>query len=139
MDWSIQEIARLAVSGIGAKVAGREHLAGLVGLEVDAYVDEAVGEVACLYTVSRFSGAGAGGLLVDGLVERARADGLRAVFAVTVSDAAAAFFGRKGFVEVPRDQLPEAKWAGYDPARQAHVRCLWRDLGDDREQGTLGF
>jgi amino-acid N-acetyltransferase len=136
------EVARLAVTGLGARIAGRGHLAGLVSLETEPYRAEQVGEVACLYTVSRFSGAGAGGLLIDGLVERATADGLRAVFAVTVSDAAVAFFERKGFAEVAADRLPAAKWAGYDAERRARARCLWLDVTGPEgahQQGSLGF
>ena len=38
----------------------RNQVAGIVSLEADPYVEHATGEVACLYTVSRFSGAGAG-------------------------------------------------------------------------------
>ena len=49
------------MTGLGARIAGRGHLAGLVSLETEPYRAEQVGEVACLYTVSRFSGAGAGG------------------------------------------------------------------------------
>src|SRR5699024_6557432 len=108
------EIARLAITGLGARVLGGNHLAGIVSLETDPYRDEAVGEVACLYAVSRFSGAGAGGLLVDALVERAGHDGLESVFAVTVSDAASRFFLRHGFTEVDHDAVPPRKWDGYD-------------------------
>ena len=118
-------LARQAITGIGARVVGSGHLAGIVSLETDAYRDEQVGEVACLYTVSQFSGKGAGGLLVDGLVERAAALGLRAVFAVTVSEAAAEFFARKGFTEVAHDVLPAAKWRSYDAARRASARAFW--------------
>lgn len=122
------EVARLAVSGLGARVQSSGHLAGLVGLETAAYAVEAVGEVASLYTVSRFSGAGAGGLLVDGLADHAAGLGLRAIFAVTVSDDAAAFFARKGFTEVGLDLIPAAKWASYDVARKARARAFWRDV-----------
>lgn len=122
------EVARLAATGLGAKVVGSGHLAGVVGLETEAYRDERVGEVSGLYTVSRFSGSGAGGLLVEGLVERAGALGLRAVFAVTVSDPAADLFVRKGFREVDPDTLPPAKWVGYDRARLRTVRAYWLDL-----------
>jgi amino-acid N-acetyltransferase len=34
---SRQEVARLAVTGLGAKVVGSGHLAGVVGLETEAY------------------------------------------------------------------------------------------------------
>jgi amino-acid N-acetyltransferase len=123
------EIARMAVGGLGARVLRTGHLAGVVGLETDAYAGEGVGEVSGLMTVSEFSGAGAGGLLLDGLVTRAGAMGLRGVFAVTVSEDAAAFFTRRDFHEVGRDAVPPAKWRDYDPARLAVVRCFWRDVG----------
>ncbi len=134
-----QEIARLAVGGLGARVVGSGHLAGIVSLDAQRYRSEQLGEVACLYTVSRFSGAGAGALLVDGLLAQARDAGLHAVFAVTVSDAAAAFFGRKGFVEVPHDAIPSQKWAGYDPERLARARAFLREVGAPDDQGSFGF
>lgn len=133
------EVARLAASGLGARVRGSGHLAGIVSLDAHTYRADDVGEVACLYTVSRFSGAGAGALLVDGLVAQAREQGLRAVFAVTVSDAAAAFFERKGFAEVGHEAVPEAKWAGYDPTRLDQARVFLRDVDAPGEQGSLGF
>lgn len=123
------EIARMAVGGLGARVLRTGHLAGVVGLETESYAGEGVGEVSGLITVSEFSGAGAGGLLLDGLIARAASMGLRALFAVTVSDDAAAFFTRRGFREVGRDALPPAKWRDYDPARLAVARCFWRDVG----------
>lgn len=122
------EVARLAIEGLGARVVGGDHLAGIVGLEREPYRAERVGEVASLYAVSRFSAAGAGGLLVDGLLEHAAEEGLRAVFAVTVSEAASAFFARKGFEEVDHDALPAAKWDGYDPDRRARARAFLRSL-----------
>jgi amino-acid N-acetyltransferase len=133
------EVASLAVTGIGARVVGSGHLAGLVALDVDRYRDEGAGEVSCLYTVSRFSGAGAGALLVDGLLARAVQEGVRSVFAVTVSDAAAGFFLRKGFAEVGADGVPAAKWDGYDAERRARARAFSRPVGDEPDQGTLGF
>ncbi len=123
------EVARLAVTGLGARVKSSGHLAGLVSLDSAPYEAERLGEVACLYTVSRFSGAGAGGLLVDGLVERAGQLGLEAIFAVTVSAEAAAFFTRKDFLEVDPDRLPPAKWRAYDSGRKAQARCFWRPTG----------
>ncbi|MEO6629827.1 MAG: GNAT family N-acetyltransferase [Aquihabitans sp.] len=121
------DVARLAVTGLGARVQSSGHLAGLVGLETAPYDHDRLGEVACLYTVSRFSGAGAGGLLVDGLADRASAEGLRAIFAVTVSPEASAFFVHKGFSEVDHSRLPAVKWASYDQDRKAAARAFWRD------------
>jgi amino-acid N-acetyltransferase len=125
---SREQVARMAVAGLGARVVRTGHLAGIVGLETEPYRSDGLGEVSALITVSEFSGAGSGGLLVDGLVERARGAGLRALFAVTVSDDAAAFFVRRGFREVPRDNVPASKWDGYDPERLVHARCFWFDL-----------
>jgi amino-acid N-acetyltransferase len=122
------EVARLAATGIGAKVVGSGHLAGVVGLETDAYREDNVGEVAGLYTVSRFSGSGAGGALIDELLARAGGLGLSAVFAVTVAEPAAALFERKGFVEVDQAVLPTSKWADYDDARRSRARAFWIDI-----------
>jgi len=133
------EVARLAVGGLGARVVGSGHLAGIVSLDAETYRGHGLGEVACLYTVSRFSGAGAGAQLIDGLVGQASALGLRAVFAVTVSDAAAAFFERKSFVRVAHDEIPRAKWAGYDPDRRAQAQAFLRPIELAAEQASLGF
>lgn len=122
------EVARTAVTGLGARVVRTGHLAGVVGLETAPYRAERIGEVSALITVSEFSGAGSGGLLVDGLVARAERSGLRALFAVTVSDEAARFFVRRGFREVPQDAVPATKWQGYDADRLARARCFWRDV-----------
>lgn len=129
------ELARLAVSGLGARVQSSGHLAGLVSLETEPYGAEGLGEVACLYTVSRFSGAGAGGLLVDGLLVGAAERGLRGIFAVTVSGAAAGFFARMGFAEVGHDDVPARKWDGYDRSRRAEARVFLRMLTDPPPRG----
>ena len=121
---SRRQIARMMVGGLGARVIRTGHLAGLVGLEVDAYGTLGVGEVSGLITVSEFSGAGAGGLLIDALLARARDKALTRVFAVTVSDEAATFFLHRGFTEVSRDEVPAGKWAGYAPERLARARCF---------------
>lgn len=123
------EIARIAAGGLGARVIRTGHLAGVVGLETDRYPGLGVAEVSGLITVSEFSGAGAGGLLVQGLLARASDLRLDAVFAVTVSDGAADFFLGRGFTEVGRDDVPAAKWAGYDPARRELTRCFWHEVG----------
>lgn len=136
---SRREVARLAVTGLGARVIGRNHLAGLVSLETEQYRGEQIGEVACLYTVSRFSGSGAGSVLVDGIIERAECEGLRAIFAVTVSEAATDLFVRQGFEPVDHSRLPAAKWEGYDPERRHRARALWRDLAGTPDQARFDF
>jgi amino-acid N-acetyltransferase len=122
------EVVRVAFGGLCARVARSGHVVGIGSLETDRYRPERVGEVACLYTVSRFAGEGAGGQLLEGLVAAAMDRGLRAVFACTVSEHAAAFFERHGFAHVPQEHLPAIKWDGYDEARRSNVRSLWLDL-----------
>lgn len=123
-----QEVVRVAFGGLCARVARSGQVVGIGSLETDRYRPENVGEVACLYTVSRFSGEGAGAQLLEGLVASAMDRGLRAIFACTVSEHAAAFFERHGFAHVPQEQLPPEKWDGYDEARRSSVRSLWLDL-----------
>ncbi|CCQ16424.1 GCN5-related N-acetyltransferase [Rhodococcus sp. AW25M09] len=120
------EIARMAVGGLGARVLRTGHLAGIVGLEVDRYAGTGFGEVSGLITVAEFSGLGAGGLLMDGLVEICRTRGIANLFAVTVSAEAAEFFTRRGFREVGRQDVPAAKWEGYDADRLEVARCFLR-------------
>ncbi|WP_211283088.1 GNAT family N-acetyltransferase [Serinibacter salmoneus] len=125
---SREAIARIAATGLGARLRSTGHLAGVVGLETTPYAAQRVGEISGLITVSQFSGAGSGGMLIDGVLQLAAERGLRAVFAVTVSDEAAAFFLRRGFHEVPQSQIPPAKWEGYAPERLALARCYWREV-----------
>lgn len=110
------EIDRILVSGFGAFVEDR-YLAGMGAIL--HWGDE--GEISALYTLTRFLGEGVGQHLVRFAVERAAALGLRGVFACTTSERVGAFFERQGFLPMPPDQLPAAKWEGYDPSRRARV------------------
>ncbi len=122
------EVVRVALSGMGARVSSKGHLAAIGSLETLNYLEERLGEVTSLYTVNRFSGEGAGGQLLEGLVASAFALDLRGVFACTVSDGAAQFFERHGFREVPHSRVPASKWEGYDIERRTHIRALFLDL-----------
>ncbi|WP_415974925.1 GNAT family N-acetyltransferase [Rhodococcus sp. 077-4] len=122
------EIARMAVGGLGARVLRTGHLAGIVGLEVDRYAGTGFGEVSGLITVAEFSGLGAGGLLMDGLLEVCRTKGVAHLFAVTVSSEAAEFFVKRSFVEVERRDVPRAKWEDYDADRLESARCFLRSV-----------
>ncbi|OZD10461.1 GNAT family N-acetyltransferase [Rhodococcus sp. 06-235-1A] len=120
------EIARMAAGGLGARVLRTGHLAGIVGLETDRYAGTGFGEVSGLITVAEFSGLGAGGLLIDGLIELCRERGIANLFAVTVSGEAADFFARRRFIEVGRQDVPAAKWEDYDVDRLESARCFLR-------------
>jgi N-acetylglutamate synthase-like GNAT family acetyltransferase len=121
------EVAQILLNGFGAEI-GSHHFAGVCGLETTAFRAERVGELVGLYTITRFKGEGVGGRLVSRTLEEGRALGLRYVFACTLDDRAAAFFERQGFRRVTADDVPAAKWIGYDPQRRARINVLRCDL-----------
>ena len=86
------------------------------------------GELASLYTLTRFLGEGVGAQIVSHVLVRARELGLTYVYACTTSERVVAFFERNGFRRVSCDELPASKWSGYDPARRALLACLRNDL-----------
>lgn len=122
---SAGEIERVLASGFGAFVEGR-HLAGIGALI--GHPAARAGEIAALYTLTRFLGEGIGGHLVGHALERAEASGFQFAFACTTAERVVAFFERQGFRRVGDGEIPAEKWRGYDPARRAAVRCLRRDL-----------
>jgi amino-acid N-acetyltransferase len=119
-----EEVEAVLVGGFGAFVEG-SHLAG-----IGALIDRGEGaEIASLYTLTRFVGGGIGGHLIRFALERAAQAGRRFVFACTTSERVVDFFEGHGFREVPAQEIPVAKWAGYDPERRERVRCLRWELG----------
>lgn len=120
-----EQIDEVLASGFGAFVEGR-HLAGIGALLV--LHGARVGEIASLYTLTRFLGEGVGGHLVAFAARRARSLDLDAVVACTTSDPVGSFFERQGFRVVPPEEIPSEKWRHYDPERRARVRCYRLDL-----------
>jgi N-acetylglutamate synthase-like GNAT family acetyltransferase len=121
------EITRILINGFGAEI-GSQHFAGVCGLEVDAYRADRVGEIVGLYTITRFKGEGVGGRLIACALDAARDAGLRYVFACTIDERAESFFERHGFARVTADDVPAAKWVGYDRQRRARLKVLRYDL-----------
>jgi N-acetylglutamate synthase-like GNAT family acetyltransferase len=119
-----EEVERVLANGFGAFVEGR-HLAGIGALL--CHGDAKVGEIASLYTLTRFLGEGIGAHLVTFACDRARELGCAFVVAVTTSERVAGFFEGNGFRRIPDTELPAEKWRGYDPARRARALCLRRD------------
>jgi amino-acid N-acetyltransferase len=115
----------LLASALGAFIEGY-HLAGICALLADER--SRCGELASLYTLTRFLGEGVGAQLVAHVLARARELGLTYVYACTTSDRVVSFFERNGFRRVATDELPAAKWSGYDAARRALLTCLRCDL-----------
>jgi N-acetylglutamate synthase-like GNAT family acetyltransferase len=111
--------------GVGVFIEGR-YLAGIGAILPHQSSNAA--ELASLFALTRYMGEGAGGQIVRYAIERARAEGLDYLFSCTTSERVESFFERHGFVRVAPEQVPPAKWADYDPARRARVRCLRFDL-----------
>lgn len=78
-------------------------------------------ELAKLCTLPRYQARGRARDLVRALQERTRADGKRALFALTVSPFVGEFFERLGFARVSREQLPASWQAGYDFSRPSQA------------------
>ena len=122
---TVEELDALLAHGFGAFVEAR-HLAGIGALVPSS--DGRSGELAGLYTLTRFLGEGVGySLLAHGLA-LARARGYGYVFACTTLERVASFFERNGFRLVGADALPADKWLGYDPERRARLTCLRKDV-----------
>lgn len=120
-----EEFDRVLARGFGAFVEG-EHLAGIGALL--EHPGTRTGEIASLYTVTRFLGEGMGKHLLAFALARAREERLRRVFACTTSERVGAFFRRYAFRPVEHETLPASKWRGYDPERRARLRCYARDV-----------
>lgn len=118
-------LERIFANGFGAFVEGR-HLAGIGALL--PYATARAGEIASLYTLTRFLGEGVGGHLVAALCSEAQARDLAFVFACTQTERVAGFFERLGFRRVEETEVPEEKWLRYDPRRRPTVVCLRLDL-----------
>jgi N-acetylglutamate synthase-like GNAT family acetyltransferase len=117
------EVERILASGFGAFVEGR-HLAGIGALLV--YPQARCGEVASLYTLTRFLGEGVGSHLVAFALERAAQLGLERVFACTTQERVGVFFERNGFAPTSVEALPEERWKNYDDERRARLLCYER-------------
>jgi len=111
--------------GFGAFVE-QHFLAGIGALLVDEGSD--IGEIACLYTLTRFAGEGVGGHLVQHALNEAKQLGLTSIFACTTSDRVGSFFERHGFLRVDSEVLPAAKWRDYPPERRARLLCFKRNV-----------
>jgi amino-acid N-acetyltransferase len=133
---STAEVAAVLASGFGALVSGR-HLAGIAALLTQPYATERAGEVAGLYTITRFKGEGLGARLVDRVLAEAAAGGLEYVFACALERRARRFFQQMGFTRVKADEVPAAKWFGYDKRRQARLACFKRTVGQPPAAGAI--
>jgi N-acetylglutamate synthase-like GNAT family acetyltransferase len=116
-----QEVERILAHAYGVFV-GEGHLAGIGALL--PHEGHGSGEIASLYTLTRFLGEGVGGQLLRSLRQEAGRRGLRVVFACTTSERVLRFFERHGFRRVDASELPPEKWRSYDPERRARLFCV---------------
>jgi amino-acid N-acetyltransferase len=119
------EIEEILSHGFGVFIEGR-YLAGIGALR--PYAETRSGEIAGLYTLTRFAGEGVGGHLIRFAIECAREAGMEQVFACTTSDRVEGFFLRNGFERAAADDLPPAKWIGYPAERRARILCVRRKV-----------
>ena len=114
-------IDRVLAAGIGAFVEDR-HLAGIGALLVSEH--ERAGEIASLYTLTRFLGEGVGPVLLEFAAREAWGRGLERIFACTTSERVGAFFERNGYRRVAPETLPPEKWVDYAAERRDRVLCF---------------
>jgi amino-acid N-acetyltransferase len=122
-----QEITKLLLHGYGARLgAALGELAGFCALL--PYAGETVGEIAGLYTITRFQGEGIGGRLIATMVSDGTQRGFAYLFACTTQEGAQRLFERHGFCRVTPEDVPAAKWQGYDAERKRQIAVYRRDL-----------
>lgn len=119
------QIDALLADGFGA-FAGGQHLAGIGALRVPP--GSSAGEVASLYTVTRFAGGGVGYHLVVFALDEAHQRGLEFAYACTTSQRVGRFFEGQGFDPVGPEAIPPEKWEGYDMERRSRILCYRYDL-----------
>jgi len=122
-----QEIIQLLLHGYGARLGvAPGEMAGFCALL--PYPAENAGEVAGLYTITRFQGEGIGGRLITTMVSEGEQRGFAYLFACTTQEGAQRLFERHGFCRVTPEDVPAAKWRGYDIARKQQIAVYRRDL-----------
>jgi amino-acid N-acetyltransferase len=83
------------------------------------YVEDKMGELACVATHNDYRGGNRGERLLDAIKTQAREQGLKSVFVLTT--VTAHWFQEQGFVEVSLDELPAKKKQLYNFQRKSKV------------------
>ena len=122
---SDEELENLLAHAYGAFVEGR-YLAGIGALL--PHPEDSAGEIASLYTLTRYLGEGVGAHLIRFALSWATREGYDYVFACTTLERVERFFERWGFSRVEPDRIPASKWQDYPPQRRPVLRCMRRDL-----------
>ncbi len=131
------EIGQLLLHGYGAKLGmAAGGLAGFCALL--PYPAERAGEVAGLYTITRFQGEGIGGRLITTMIAEGERCGMRYLFACTTQEGAQRLFEHYGFRRVSPAAVPAEKWYGYEPERKQRIVVYRRELAQPSEEVRLG-
>jgi amino-acid N-acetyltransferase len=122
-----QEITRLLLHGYGARLGTAPgELAGFCSLL--PYAEDKAGEIAGLYTITRFQGEGIGGRLISTMVHEGEQRGFTYLFACTTQEGAQRLFERHGLLRVTPGDVPAVKWRGYNPERLQQIAVYRREL-----------
>ena len=113
---TVVEKGQLLLHGFGARLGEQHDLVGFCSLI--PYVSENAGEIAGLYTLTRFHGEGVGRGLVGKVIEEGRRRNFSYIFACTNQISARKLFERFQFSEVPANLVPEGKWDMYERTRK---------------------
>jgi amino-acid N-acetyltransferase len=122
-----EQIGELLLNGYGARLGNVPgELAGFCALL--PYSEQNAAEIVGLYTITRFQGEGIGGRLVATMIAESEQRGFSYLFASTTQEGAQRLFERDGFQRVTPEDVPAAKWQGYDPERKHQVVVYRREL-----------
>ena len=121
------QVELILSNAFGVFVEGR-YLAGIGALL--PHPGERSGEIASLYTLTRFLGEGIGErILVRFAVESSRERGYESIFACTTSQRVMGFFESQGFERVSPELLPTEKWSAVlRPSGVPRLHCVRREI-----------
>jgi amino-acid N-acetyltransferase len=131
-----QETTQLLLHGYGARLGPAPgQLAGFCALL--PYCTENAAEIVGLSTITRYQGEGIGGRLIDHLVAEGEQHGFAYVFACTTQEGAQRLFERHRFLRVLAEEVPAAKWYGYDSERKQRVAVYRRNFPSPEQRLEL--
>ncbi len=120
------EVSQLLLHGYGARLGKEQDLVGFCSLL--PYAAENAGEIAGLYTLTRFHGEGIGSRLVWKAITEGQERSLSYLFACTNQEGARRLFERFDFYQVTPDAVPATKWYAYAPERRRAIMVYKREF-----------
>ena len=120
------EISQLLLHGYGARLGRERDLVGFCSLL--PYPAGNAGEIAGLYTLTRFHGEGIGSRLVLKIISEGQQRHLSYLFACTNQAGAQRLFERFDFHQVTPDEVPATKWSAYASERIQRMTVYKKNL-----------